>query len=338
MSNMNRLLLPFLVILGSATELHAGPRLEYETTLSIPQELTRPALPISVTTGNCHDEICVTDATTGSGHLFNSRDICVFSTGELASLSAPVDLTVDSLSEFVCTDSRDGAGRTIKRLDMYGNPISFKPEPPQGVWEPEHLLITRDGNYVTTDPSSGLLAKHDAHTGALIWSRALPRQESGEILGLGKPAEAPDGRLYVPLGGDKVVLVLSAQGEYQSSFGVAGTGRGRLSFPVGVAFCPDGSIAVLDRMRAVILLFSAEHDFIAEFGGFGGGARDFYHPVAIAATRDGRVFVAQGFRARVHEFRFSSTVAAAIAIERFRPSGAGRIRAVDPYRGGEGCL
>ena len=323
----------------------AAPALEYQATLDMPCGGERSSLPVAVTVhpagGDSSDrsEACVTDAVTASGVVFDSNNVRVFSTGLTARLIAPADVTVLPTGGFVCTDGLLGGGRTIRRLNLFGEPTAFAPEAPRNPWAPEHLLITRDGNYVTTDPSLGILAKHDARTGALLWARELEGQKPGEILGIGKPAEAPDGRLYLPLGGERRVAVLSAEGEGLESFGVPGTGAGRLSFPIGVAFCPDGNIAVLDGMRGVVLFYDSSHVFQAESGQPGGGPQDFYHPVAIAAAPDGRVYVAQGFLGRVYVFRYVVTEAAGYTtINQSCLAEAGRVRSFDSHREGEGCL
>ena len=305
-----------LLVLGLAgidflgSDASALPLLQNEMTLTLPRESQRGSRPVSVTTGFDGMEICVTDGTSNSGQVFNASNVHVFSTGLTADLAQPIDITIERNGGFVCTDSRPEGGRTIRRLNLYGEPETYQPESPVDGWQPEHLLLTRDGNYVTTDAAHSLLAKHDSRTGALIWKKSLKDNESDEVLGLGKPAESPDGRLYLPLGGDHMISVLTAEGEPESTFGLPGTGLGRLSSPEGVAFCPDGTIAVLDRMRNVILLYSADHVFQSEFGEYGRGPRNLYQPAAIAATSDGRIYVAQGFQGWIHVFRYSTTSAA----------------------------
>lgn len=289
-----------LAALVCASPLRAAPVLEYERGLILPREQSRSSLPVSVTVS--HDgDVCVTDATSSSAHVFTDKGVLVFSTGRTAHLGDPQDITVDPAGDFVCTDSRVEGGRTIRRLNFYGEPIAYEPERPTEDWAPDHILITADGNFVTTD-QNGLLAKHDAGSGALLWTQASIEGES-EYLGLGRPAEAPDGRLYVPLGGNRHVAVYTAAGEPESMFGTPGSNRGRFSFPVGVAFCPEGNIAVLDRMRAAVLIFDAAHKFLAEFGRLGGGERDFYYPISLAVSPNGHLYVAQGYGSRVHVFR-----------------------------------
>ncbi len=146
-----------------------------------------------------------------------------------------------------------------------------------------------------------------------------------DLIAVGRPAEAPDGRLFLPIPGNRQVVVLSPEGEPDTAFGTPGAARGRLSFPIGVAFCPDGTIAVLDRMRHIVLLYDEQYKFVSEFGRFGTGPTDLYYPTAIATTADGRVYVAQGLKGRIHLFRFTATGSAILNTSRSRPTDAERV-------------
>ncbi len=176
----------------------ATPSLEYSSTLSLPCEGSRIALPVSVTVGT-DGIVCVTDATGNAGHLLDRGNVHLFSTEQAAGLADPLDICVEASGGFVCTDSRPAGGRTIRKLDFFGQLLPFAPEPVTDLWTPEHLLVTRDGDYVTTDPTNGYLAKHDAETGVLLWKRDLKDSPSGELIALGKPGEAPDGRTTAAL-------------------------------------------------------------------------------------------------------------------------------------------
>lgn len=306
-----------------AGEARSARVLQHEAVLSLPGQELRAALPASVTSG-ADGTVCVTDATTHAGFIFEG-DVLVFDTTSSSGLSSPQDLVVDSSGGFVCTDSRPEGGRTIRRLDFYGLPFAYVAERPAAFWQPEHLTLLRDGNYLTTDATNGLLVKSDAATGAILWTRHAQDLQMEEIVGLGRPAEAPDGRLFMPVPGNRQVMVLSAEGEFLETFGVPGGARGRLAFPIGVAFCPDGSIAVLDKMRHKVLLYDQENQFVAEFGTFGLGPSDLYYPESIASTADGRLYVVQGFEGRVHLFRFSATGAGNVTASRPWLMGAGRV-------------
>jgi hypothetical protein len=314
-----------------AGQAHGIRLLEHESVLYLPSTGLRAGLPVAVALG-ADGTICVTDATSGAGYLFD-RDVLVYGTGAIAGLTSPMDLVVDASGGFACTDGRLEGGRTIRRLDFFGLPLAYEAEQPLNFWQPEHLLLTRDGHYLTTDPSNGLLVKHDATTGSLLWKIDLAELREGEVIAIGKPAEAPDGRIFLPVPGDHQVMVLSADGRLLDTFGVAGGGRGRLAFPIGVAICPDGSIAVLDKMRHTILLYDGQYRFESESGQFGSGREDLYYPDAIAAAADGRIYVIQGFEGRIHRFRFTATGAVNVIASRPWLMGAGRVERFDRSRG-----
>lgn len=265
--------------------------------------LVRPiALSVDPATG----DVCVTDERGVSFHVVDGHGITLFTTSLAAALSTPVDGCLERDGGFVFIDRGPDGERTLRKLDLRGEPLRFDVERPTPQWRPDHLIVGADGNYVSLDKFAGTLTKHDAATGRVLWHRAL--EGVSEQSELGRPAEAPDGRLYIPGGELHLVLVRTADGEDAGSFGRAGTGPGRLAFPVGVAFGPGGEVLVLDRMRHTVLVHDRDHVFKSEFGSFGGAPGQLYHPLAIAAT-PGRILVAQGYEGRVQAFGIFGTEA-----------------------------
>lgn len=282
----------------------ATPGFKYDSTLSLTTGSAGHTRPVSVTWDQVEGEICVTDVRQTTLHVLNSQDIELFRTSTVARLSLPADGCVDRQGRLLCVDSGPDGFNTIKRLNVYGEPDDFNPEIPGQEWNPRNLLVTRDGHYLTLDPVTALLAKHDQITGRLLWARnvAVPGQTE---LFLGRPFEAANGNLYIPGGNMGRILVLSAEGQPLTSFGEFGSAEGYFSFPVAVAQAPGGEILVLDRMRHKIMVFNSDHRFVREFGSLGAAPGQFYHPVAMAADADGRVYVAQGFQGRVQVFRYT---------------------------------
>lgn len=281
---------------------------DYSRTLPLERGEASDARPEAVAIDPVTGEICVTEAVSAALQLFNGRGALLFRTGLLSGLSTPASGCLDGVGNFVCTDTDPDSPtrRTIRRLDLRGEPLVWRAESPRADWSPVHLTITSDGNFVTLDPGTGLLAKHDARTGALLWRRELGGERAGE-LGLGRPCEGLDRRLYVPGGELHCVLVLSPAGEPVTTFGELGSTLGGLIYPVGVAPGPDGTLAVLDRMRHKLLLFDRDFSFRAEFGAMGAGPGDFYHPLALAtAPEAGLAYVTQGFEGRVQVYRLLS--------------------------------
>lgn len=269
------------------------------------QHCVRPA---AVSYAPDADELCVTDVGLRSLRVYSGAGLFSFATGELAGLAQPADAVLDGEGGFIVIDRDAARGATLRRLDLRGEPSAFSAEAPCANWLPEHLLLTQGGDLVSVDDMNRLLCKHDGATGALLWSRTVEAgpEDADRDLGLGRPAEAPDGRLYLPSGILHRVLVFSADGEAREGFGRFGSARGQLVFPAGVAFGPEGLVLVLDRLRHLVLLYDGQHRFLAEFGSFGSGPGQFYHPSAIAAAPDGRVFVAQGYQGRVQSFRLQA--------------------------------
>lgn len=285
---------------------HSATSLVYEKNLAGTSPIIRPS---AVTVDPHVSELCITDEASRTLHVFDEHGFQRFSTNGSSAISTPRDGSLDARGGFVFTDATEGHGRTIRRLNFLGEPEAYFPQTARDDWAPDHLIITSDGNYLTID-RWGLMTKHDALTGALIWKLELADTTSDRSDLLGRPAEAPDGSIYVPAAGLRTVFVVSSDGQSTTSFGSPGAKRGELAFPVGVAFGSDGRVFVLDRMRHRILIFDSDHKFLGESGRLGFAPGQLYHPLAIAASPDGRVYVAQGFKGRIQVFRTLETAPA----------------------------
>ncbi len=296
-----------MVALAICTAVDAAVVFEYAGNLQLDEGRHGQPRPVSVSTDADSGEIVVSDAAGSAIHVLHPGGGALYTTGALSGLSSPADAVPTPDGGFVFIDSDGDRGRTIRRLDLSGEPVAFAAEAPVRGWRPEHLAVTSDGHYLTLDPVTGLLAKHDAGDGSLIWRRALWADDGAESV-CGRPSEAPDGRLYVPLSQEHRVLVLTADGRPDGSFGEVGTTPGKFSFPVDVAFGLDGLVMVLDRMRHVIVVFDENHDFVTEYGRMGSSPGAFYHPVSMTFA-SGRLYVAQGFEGRVQSFHVFRTEA-----------------------------
>ena len=282
--------------------------MEYEKVLNIPTGQDRAIRPTAVSCDPLTGDICVTDAQYSTFHVLNKHGIEIFKTSGFARLSSPGDGSLQDSGDFVFTGKNQGGVSTIQRLDFMGEPVEFVPEIPINSWEPRHLAITRDNGFLTLDSYHNILAKHDSKTGALLWFTKVADAGSSDFQ-LGRPVEAPDGRIYLPSGVLHNVFVFSETGEQLETFGIFGTGSSKMVFPVGVAIGPEGTILVLDRMRHKVLMFDPDHNFLIEFGSLGAGLGQFYHPMAIAASKDGKVYVAQGYGSRVQVYNIRDTKA-----------------------------
>jgi len=275
--------------------------IRYEKTLDLLQGREGKLRPVSVACDRISGEITITESRNSAIHVLNRDAVETFVTGKFASLSLPQDAVCDPEGRLVCLNKSSGWVNTITRLNIYGEPDTFSPAIPRELWSPDHLIITRDGHYLTVQADNGFLVKHDSRTGQIIWTAFLGAESMTEGH-LGRPYESPSGNILIPGGRLFQIFVLSPQGELIESFGRFGSSPGRLIFPVDVASGPDDTTLVLDRLRHKILVFDADHSFLTEFGSFGSRPGQFYHPVSMAADDRGSIYVAQGYQGRVQVF------------------------------------
>jgi len=287
----------FSVVATSA----AAVEIRYEKTLALTQGKEGRLRPVSVACDLSSGEVAVTESRQSAVHLFNSAGIETFVTTRFADLSLPLDATVDPQGRVVCINKIDGRDNSIARLNIYGEPDPFAPAIPVENWHPDHLIVTRDGHYLTLDADTGFMAKHDEQTGGILWTAHLGDEGLKEA-NLGRPCEMPSGEILVPGGRLFRIYVLSATGDFIDAFGRFGAAPGRMVFPVAAAAGPDDTILVLDRLRHKILVFDTEYTFVTEFGSLGSRPGQFYHPVSMAADATGSIYVAQGYKGRVQVF------------------------------------
>lgn len=288
----------------------AGPAaatvsIRYERALDLTRHEDGRLLPVAVSCEPVTGGLVVTDGAHGVLHVFNGADVETFRTTGYAGLSQPDDGAVDQAGRLLGITLVDGAQRALARLDVYGEPDGWTAASPRDGWNPDHVMVARDGNYVTIDGTSGLLAKHDAATGAVLWAKVIaePEPEDRDLeMGLGRPVQLADGSFAVPGSNLHRILLVAEDGEVRSSFGRFGTSPGRMVAPVAVAEGPAGSLLVLDQMRHKILAFDGQQEFITEFGSLGDAPGAFYHPVSMATDGTGHLYVAQGYRGRVQVF------------------------------------
>lgn len=294
-----------MLLLAACTTAQAALVFQYAGNLTLDEGRHGQPRPTAVSIDAGNGDVLVSDAAGGAVHVLHPGGGARFVTGPVSGLSIPADAVADRDGGFVLLDTDGDRGRTVRRLDLRGEPAPFAVELPVEHWRPEHLTVLRDGGILTLDPAAGLLVKHDPADGGIVWRRAL-WADTGADRVCGRPAEGPDGRLYLPVSQDHQILVLDAEGRAVTSFGEVGSTPGKFSFPVDVAFGPEDTVLVLDRMRSVVLVFDRDHQFVSEYGRMGSSPGAFYHPASLAYA-SGRLYVAQGFEGRVQVFDVFST-------------------------------
>ena len=294
-----------MIMIAFCAVAHAAVVFEYTGNFELTEGRHGQPRPVSVSVDGITDEIVVSDAAGSVLHVMHHGGGTRFVTGMIAGLSSPMDATLIADGGFVFLDSDGNRGRTIRRLDLVGEPVEYQAESPVNTWRPEHLTVSDDGHYLSLDSTHSLLVKHNAQTGRVLWSRTLTDHIGVDMVS-GRPSVAPDGRIYLPLSQEHRIQVLTADGLPDESFGVVGSTPGKFAFPVDVAFGPEDTVLVLDRMRHVILVFTQSHEFVTEYGRMGASPGAFYHPTSLAYA-SGRAYVAQGFEGRVQVYDVFST-------------------------------
>lgn len=297
----------FFLVSAFCTITNAAIIFEYAGNLDLNDNQHGQPRPVSVNVDNTTGEIVISDAAGSALHVMHHGGGVEFVTSTIAGLSNPMDAALTADGGFVFLDTNENQERTIRRLDLVGEPLPYLAASPAKGWRPQHLTVTSDGHFLTLDTMTGLLVKHDAATGDILWSRKLWQSKSSDLI-CGRPSEAPDGRLYIPVSQEHRIQVLTAEGDQIESFGVVGSTPGKFSFPVDVAFGPHDTVLVLDRMRHLIMVFDQDNKFISEYGRMGAAPGAFYHPVSLAYA-SGRAYVAQGFEGRVQVYDVLSTEA-----------------------------
>ena len=293
------------LVLLAAVPASAAVSFRYEGAIELSRQPDGRLLPAAVTCGGAAGGLVVTDAAQGAFHIVNAAGIETFRTSGYAGLARPDDGTLDHSGRLLGVTLVDGSRRALVRLDVYGEPDGWTATAPRDGWQPDHVMVAADGNYVTIDGTSGLMAKHDAATGAVLWSAVVaePAAGNGDLeMGLGRPAQLADGTYALCGSNLHQVLVIAEGGEVLATFGRFGSSPGRMVAPVSVAAGPQGTVLVLDQMRHKVLAFDTQGGFISEFGSIGDAPGAFYHPVSIATDGTGHLYVAQGFRGRVQAF------------------------------------
>ena len=127
-------------------------------------------------------------------------------------------------------------------------------------------------------------------------------------------AVAPDGTLYVTLGGNTTdhVSKLSPDGTLLTSWGSSGSGNGQFSFWVGngegdVVVDASGNVYVSDCGNSRIQKFSSSGTFLATWGTPGSADGQMSYPTDIAIDASGDLLVADQYNSRIQKFDNSGT-------------------------------
>jgi outer membrane protein assembly factor BamB len=123
---------------------------------------------------------------------------------------------------------------------------------------------------------------------------------------------APDGTIWVVDSANNRFQLLTPDGEYIETWGIAGDGEGEFNFNrspgdpgnsvADIAFAPDSSFYVTDSANRRVQHFAADRTFIDTWGTFGTSDGQFLDPFGVAVAPDGNVYVIDDQRDDIQVF------------------------------------
>ncbi len=169
-----------------------------------------------------------------------------------------------------------------------------------------------DGSFYVTENRGYRLVKFNA-SGAQQWSVGQPgvfgsdNAHFGSFwVGLeGSPAIDAIGHVYVGDTGNNRVQIFNADGSYNTTLGVSGTGNYEFNCPADVAISPvNGDIYVADYCNHRIQVFTSSQNYKATLGATGLSGSDnlhFNNPRGVALDSAGNLYVADSGNHRIQK-------------------------------------
>jgi hypothetical protein len=201
----------------------------------------------------------------------------------------PSDIRLSDVSD-VAVDSHDRVyvfQRTNPPVVIFNSDGSFSAAWGAGQLADAHgIFITPDDRVLLCDRDAHQVLCYDVH-GTLLMTlgqRHRPRFQAP----FNHPADAAtalNGDIFVADGyANSTVHRFSADGVWQQTWGMPGSGPGTFTTPHAVRVHPDGRILVADRENDRVQIFARDGEYLTEW-------RDFYHPMDLFIDALGRVFV-----------------------------------------------
>ncbi|HYJ32405.1 MAG TPA: NHL repeat-containing protein [Candidatus Binatia bacterium] len=185
-------------------------------------------------------------------------------------------------------------------VDRRGRTVFTVSIPSSAKGSPQALAVTPQGGLlVAGPPGDDRVYRYDAGL-HLTATWGVRGEQPGQLNAISGLAFLADGRIGVICVQTKLaVQIFSADGVYQTGFGIHDIGHGNFSVPSGIAATADGRIWVADEVRQVIQVFDRDGTFLAMLGGFGVAAGDLNYPSALTGDGTNRLAVAERELGRV---------------------------------------
>lgn len=152
-------------------------------------------------------------------------------------------------------------------------------------------LGTEIRRYTWDDEDRDVIGGAGTAEGKFVWPAALIRDR--------------EERLFISDEALNRITIMDREGNCLAVWGEAGSEKGQLNKPSGIAFdAPDSdeNLLVVDTMNHRVQKFTRDGRYISQFGGFGSGPGEFNMPWGIAVDDERRIYVSDWRNDRVQIF------------------------------------
>ncbi len=208
-------------------------------------------------------------------------------------VNSPIRVVLDQQGNYYVTDPRAGG---VSKFSTYGRLLKTIPTqlPPLGVAvNGQGNLLVSQGSYVAILDQNGVeLGRLGSGAGQFVKANGIALDGNGYV--------------YVVDSLANNVQVFTANGQYVTTIGAAGTGAGQLSLPTGVAYEKKANqIVVTDTLNGRVEFFDASsHAYVKTIGSFGANPLQFSSPQGITFEYDtlgnlSRMYVVDTYQSQI---------------------------------------
>lgn len=153
--------------------------------------------------------------------------------------------------------------------------------------------------YLAQSDGASVLSDRIAVVGIDVSAQALSAPED--------VAAFDSSSVYVTDSGNDRVIKYDEDGNYDSTYGSAGTGNGEFDAPTGIATDSAGNVFVVDTGNNRIQKFNSSGVYQSQFGSAGSGDGQFSGPTRIFIDADDNIYVADTGNNRIQKFNSAGT-------------------------------
>ncbi len=232
-----------------------------------------------------HDSVLFAVDTRGPGYVsfdLKNAKVDTFTGSGGGRMHKPINMVIDKKgNRFIADTGRD-------QILMFDKKNSFiRAYGVKGQFKPTDLLLTDDRMFVV-DIAHHKIQVLSIETGNLLYEMGTPGaavvEENSKAFELFHPTNIKlgnDGNLYISDTGNYRVMVITPDGKFVRSIGVAGNGPGQFARPKGIALDKNNNLYVVDAAFNNVQVFLPTGELVLVFGGPGNGPGNLDLPTDI---------------------------------------------------------